>query len=152
MQPFSLSPNYCLANVLPDRCSTGLAIPGVGNHPRVRELPVRSHRALPECRYRPNWLPPTPPESPDDFRPPPAGYSRTALSAHSLTITRLQKCVRAFTVPLLYSSGLSPYRCSTPNRTINHQGSTWISLTIHRTQSPQHLYIDSHNTLYFLYD
>ena len=62
------------------------------------------------------------------------------------------KYVWAFTVPLLYSSGLSPYHCSTRNRTIHHQGSTWISLTIHRTQSPQHLYIDSHNTLYFLYN
>ena len=108
MQPFSLSPNYCLANVLPDRCSTGPAIPGVVSHEsgdyRTMTLspnrPVHSHRVLPECRYRPNWLPPTPPESPDDFRPPPAGYSRTALSAHSLTITRLQNM-----------SGLSPYHC-----------------------------------------
>ena len=37
MRPFSLSPNYCLANVLPDRCSTRPAIPGVVS--RVRGLP-----------------------------------------------------------------------------------------------------------------
>ena len=83
-----------------------------GGFPRVRGLPdyisssqaaVRSHRALPECRYRPNWLPPTPPESPDDLWPPPTGYSRTALNAHSLTLG-IQKYVR-FTVPLLYYPG-----------------------------------------------
>ena len=79
-------------------------------------------------------LPPTPPESPNDFRPPLAGYSRTALSAHSLTITCLQNL-----------SGLSPYCCyihpgfhhtAVLLRTIHHQGSTWISLNIHRTGSP----------------
>ena len=53
----------------------------------------------------------------------PAGYSRTALSAHSLTIAYSQMCpgfhrtavirVRAFTVLLLYVSGLSPYCCYT---------------------------------------
>ena len=72
-------------------------------------------------------------------------------SLRSLTIAYLQNCpgfhrtavimVRAFTVPLLYhpgfhrtaviSSGLSQCCCSTSNRTIHHQGSTWTSLTIH---------------------
>ena len=115
------------------------------------DRPVRSHRALPECRYRPNWLPPTPPESPDYFRPPPAGYSRTALFLRIHSQSRVYKYVRAFTVPLFYTSGLSPYCCYIPNRTIHNQGSTWTSLTIHRTQFPQHLNIDSHNTLYLLY-
>ena len=130
-QPCSLSPHYCLTNVLPDRCSTGPAIPGVVSHesgdywtmPRSFNRPVRSHRAPPECRYRPNWLPPTPPESPVDLRPSPTSYFRTALSAHSLTLG-IRKYVRAFTVPLSYCpgfhrtavilSGLSPYRCSKP--------------------------------------
>ena len=69
---------------------------------------VRSHRALPECRYRPNWLPPTPPESPDYFRPPPAGYSRNALSLCIHSQSCIYQYVWAFTLPLLYTSGLSP--------------------------------------------
>ena len=92
---------YCLTNFLPDRCSTGPAIPGA------------------ECRYCPNWATTDTPESPDYLQHLPAGYSRTALSAHSLTIAYLQicpgfhrtavLCVRAFTVLLFYVSGLSPY-------------------------------------------
>ena len=82
------------------RCSTGPAIPRVVSHEsgdyRTTTLPpgrpLRAHRALPECRYRPNWLPPSPPGSPNYFRHPADGYSRTALSAHSLTITCLQIC------------------------------------------------------------
>ena len=50
MQPFSLSPNYCLANGLPDRCSTGLAIPGVVSHEsgdyRTTTLPSNQLGAL----------------------------------------------------------------------------------------------------------
>ena len=65
--------------------------------------PVHSHRALPKCRYRPNWLPPTPPESPDYFRHPPAGYSRTALSLCAFTHNRMSTNM----------SGLSPYCCYT---------------------------------------
>ena len=75
--------------------------------------PVRSYRALPECRYCPNWATTDTPESPDYLRHLPAGYSRTVLSAHSLTIAYLQRCpgfhltavlrVRAFTVLLFYS-------------------------------------------------
>ena len=107
MQPLSLSPNYCLANVLPDRCSTRPAIPGVVSHEsgdyRTTSLssnrPVRSHRELPECRYCLDWLPPTPPESPNDFRPSPAGYSEL-LSLRIHSHSHIQNM-----------SGLSPYCC-----------------------------------------
>ena len=128
-QPLFLSLHYCLANVLPDRCSTGPAIPGVvsqesGDYRTTSRPPnrlVRSHRALPECRYRPNWLPPTPTESPDDLRPPPTGYSRTALSAHSLTLG-IQKYVWAFTVPLLYYPGFhrTAVQCLSEPHTTRH--------------------------------
>ena len=159
MQPFSLSRHYCLANVLPDRCSTGPAIPRVVSHESgdyrsmtlSSERPVRSHWLLPKFRYCPNWATT---DTPGVTRRLPASTGRLLPNCSLCAFTHNHvstKSVRAFTVPLLYSSGISPYCCSTPNQTIHHQRSTWISLTIHRTGSPQHLYIDSHNTLYFLY-
>ena len=107
-------------------------MPGItGLRLSVPGWPMRCFRALPECRYHPNWLPPTPPESPDYVRHLPAEYSRKGISAHSLTIACLQICpgfhrtavihIRAFTVLLFYMSGLSQYCCSTPNRTIHKQ-------------------------------
>ena len=181
-QPLFLSLHYCLANVLPDRCSTGPPIPGVVSHEsgdyrttsRPPNRPLRSHRALPECRYRPNWLPPTSPESPDDRRHPPTvtpellslrihshsqkyvlaftvpllyypGFHRTTVILSGLSPHRCY-IIQAFTVPLLYYpgfhrtavilSGLSPYCCSMTKGITHHQGSTWTSLIIHRTQSP----------------
>ena len=104
---------------------------------RPPNRPVRSYWALPECRYRPNWLPPTPPESPDDLRPPPTGYSRTALSAHSLTLG-IQKYVWAFTVPMLYYPG---FHCtvvlclSEPHTTRDPHGSPYLS-TEHNPPPP----------------
>ena len=109
---------HCLTNFLLDRCSTGPAIPGAVSHQsgnyrttnRPPGWPVCSHRALPKCRYSPKLAPIDTPESPDHPRPPPAGYSRTILSANSLIITCLQICpgfhrttvlhVQAFTVLL----------------------------------------------------
>ena len=110
-----------------------------GGFPRVWGLPdyvsssqpVRSHWTLPECRYRPNWLPPTPPEPPDDRRPPPTSYSRTGLSAHSLTLGK-HKYVWAFTVPLLYYPGFHRtavlHVClSEPHTTRDPHGSPYFS-------------------------
>ena len=76
----------------------------------------------------PKLAPTDTPESSDDFRPPPTGYPRTALSAHSLTLAHT-KYVRAFTVPLLYYPGF--HRTAVLCLTEPH-----ISLTIHRTQPP----------------
>ena len=144
----------CLTNFLPDRCSTG----PVGNHPlgllvRTTNLPpcwpVRSYRALPECRYCPNWATTDTPRTPNYLRHLPARYSRTALSAHSLTIAYLQRCsgfhrivvigVRAFTVLLFYSY-------------LNY---TQTGITMDITNYPpntitRHLYLELNNTLYSL--
>ena len=92
-----------------------------------------------------------PPESPDYVPHPPAGYSQSALSAHSLTITCSQY-VRAFTVLLLYTSGLSPYCCSRCTGFHRTAVQLLAELCTHRYphRSSQHLYIDSHNTLYLL--
>ena len=101
---------------VPDRQSPGAVSHQSGDY-RTTNLPpcwpVCSYRALPECRYCPNWTTIDTPESPDYSRHMPAGYSRTALSVHSFTIAYPQG-VWAFTVLLLYVSGLSPYCCSIP--------------------------------------
>ena len=126
--------------------------PGItGLRLSVPGWPVHSHQALPECRYHPHWLPPTPPESPDYVPHPPAGYSQSVLSAHSLTIACSQY-VRAFTVLLLYTSELSPYYFSRYPGV--HRTAvlllTRLCTNMHPHGSSQHLYIDSHNTLYLL--
>ena len=90
-----------------------------GGFPRVRGLPDYNSFVQPGGALSPSApgmlispkLAPT--DTPDDFRPPPTNYSRTALSAHALTISRLQVCpgfhrtavlnVRAFTILLFYS-------------------------------------------------
>ena len=106
---------YCLTNFLPDRCSTGPAILGVVSHEsgdyRTMTLPpdrpVRSHRALPECQYCPNWLPPTPrshPTTSDTCLP----DTLEQLSLHIHSQSRVYRYVQAFTVLLLHTSGLSP--------------------------------------------
>ena len=76
-----------------------------------------------------NWLPPTTPaiRLPDTPEP---------LSLHAHSQSRVHKYVRVFTILMLCTSGLSPYCCSTPNRTIHKQVSTWTSLSSHRTQYP----------------
>ena len=148
---------YCLTNFLPGRCSTGPEIPGVVSHESRYHWttslppgwPVRSHRALPECRYLPKLAPTDTPESHDYSRHPPAGYSQTALSAHSLTIACLQLCpgfhstavlnVWAFTVLLFYSS---------PNYA---QTGIPMDLPIYPPNTiPQHLYTYSNNTFYWV--
>ena len=105
-----------------------------GGFPPVRGLPDYESSVLlagallsgaPECRYCHNWAITDTPGSPDYLRHLSVGYSRTALSSHSLTIAYLQICpgfhrtavlrVRAFTVLQLLVSGLSPYCCSTPS-------------------------------------
>ena len=62
----------------------------------------------------------------------------------------IYKYVRAFTVPLFYASGLSPYRCSRcPGF---HHTAVHMDLPNYPLNTiPQHLYIDSHNTLYLPY-
>ena len=156
MQSVLLTPNYCLTNFLPDRCSTGPAIPGVVSHASgdYRTTTLPSDRPVTGCSRNADIAqtgshrhPLSHPTTSDLRRL----DTPELLSVRIHSQSRVYRYVRAFTVPLFYTSGLSPYCCSTPNRTIHNQGSTWISLAIHRTQSPPHLCIDLHNTLYLLY-
>ena len=100
---------YCLTNFLPGRCSTRPEIPGVVSHESGDHWttslppgwPVRSHRALPECRYLPKLAPTDTPESPDCSRHPPC---RLLPNRSLCTFTHN----RVFTT----MSGLSQYCCS----------------------------------------
>ena len=118
-----------------------------GGFPRVRGLPDYNSFVQPAGALSPGTpgMPISPKLAPTDTprvtRRLPASTGRLFLNCSLWGFTHNHASTNMY--------GLSPYCCSTPNRTIHHQGSTWISLSIHRTQSPQHLYIDSHNTLYF---
>ena len=113
---------HCLTNFLPDRCSTGPAIPG-GGFPPVRglpdyESPVPAGRCPLTGRSQSadialTGLPPTPRNHPAtlDIHLPDIPEP---LSLHIHSQSRVDKYVRAFTVLLFYVSGLSPYCCSIP--------------------------------------
>ena len=95
-----------------------------GGFPRVRGLPEYDSSFQPagalspgalRMQISPKLAPTDTPESLDDFRNPPTGYSRTALSAHSLpgihshlvykNMSGLSRCyiIRAFIVLLFYA-------------------------------------------------
>ena len=100
-----------------------------------------------ECRYCPNWAATDTPGSPVRPCHMPAGYSRTALSAHSLTIAYSQMClgfhctavvrVRAFTILLFYSY-LNYTQTGLPMELSNYPPNTIT----------KHLYIELNNTFY----
>ena len=155
MQPFSLS-RHCLANVLPDWCSTGPVIPGVVSDERTTTLTpnrlVRSHRVIPECRYCPNWLPPHPgvtrrlPAPTDRLFPNCSlcafnhtGYAKICPGFHltAVMLSRLSpyccSIVRAFTVLLFYDYDTPPgIHMDLPNNPPNTIPPTFIS--IHTTR------------------
>ena len=101
------TPNYCLTNFLPDRCSTGSAIPG-GGLPRVRGLPDYDS-TTPPAGARLSGTPEMP--------------ILTQLSYHGRTRILLPQAGRIFPNSSICTfthnhvftkvSGLSPYCCST---------------------------------------
>ena len=97
---------------VPDRQSPGWfpTSPGItGLRLFVPSWPVRSDRALRECQYCPNWLPPMESPTTSAIRRP---DTPEPLSLHIHSQSRVHKYVRGFTVQLLYTSRLSPYCCS----------------------------------------
>ena len=139
---------YCLTNFLPDRCSTGPAIPR-GGFPPVRGIPDYESSALlagalpdiPEPLFRSLHI-----HSQSRIYKDVWAFTVLLFYVSGLSPYCCSTCpgfhhtavlrVRAFTVLLFYVSGLSPYCCSTPIWTIHKQVSPWILSTIHRTQSP----------------
>ena len=104
----------CLTAFLPDRFSTGPAIPGAVSHQsgdyRTTNLPPRravdTHWALSECQYNPNRATTDTPGSPVRPYHRPVGYSRTTLSVHEFTITYSYMYPGFHRIAVLQVSGL----------------------------------------------
>ena len=112
--PSHIAPNYCLTNFLPDRCSTGPAIPGNGVPP-IQGLPdYESPRAAGRLTLTGRSrnvdialsLTGLPPTSRGHLSAPAIGLPDIPepLSQHIHLQSRNPICVRAFTVLLLYVS------------------------------------------------
>ena len=132
-----------------------------GGFPRVRGLPDYDSFIQPVGALSPGAprMPISPKLAPTDTpgvtRRLPASTGRLLPNCSLCAFTHNHasaKYVRAFTVSLLYLSGLSPYRCSTPNRTIHHQVSTWISLSNYPPNTiPPNTCISIHTTRFTFY-
>ena len=148
--------SYCHINFLLDRCSAGPAIPGVVSHEsgdyRNYNSPFRPAGVLsagaPGMLISPK-LGPT--DTPGVTRLLPTSAVRILPNCSPCAFTHqphVYKYVWAFTVPLFYTSGLSPYRCS---RCPGFHRTAVLLLTEQYTTRDPLLYIASHNTLYLLY-
>ena len=114
MQPFSVSRHHCLANV-PDRCSTGPAIPGVVSHESGEYWTYNSSSqpggalsmgapGMPIIAYTGSHRHPRSHPTTSGLHRPVIPELLSLSNEHSLTLG-IQKYIRAFTVPLLYYPG-----------------------------------------------